>query len=438
MLLPDLSLVCSQLQRRELHGSYQCAIAACRVVGKYVEGLATAAQNSILRSGPSTSLGTSMHSNSNTGLGLSHGAHIQSFGNTGKGKDGCVGSGMHSVAGGNDVVSSVSSVNNGINYVSSASAGGGTISNAGGNLSGGVNSSTISLVSMGGGSNNSLAGMVSNEPVLAGVLIEQLHEIGRQLIAARPTEMVMGNIVRRVVHKLRREIGALLPVMQSRENDKLENVGYSLYKILDKNESELNSKSLDTLIVPKKVLDSLEEEVQDLLEEIQSLNLELSEHSVEHIHAKYVVDHFFLQTSETILTAGYSKTVLEFFMRAHELKRKFTVFVVETSPNNLGHKMALELSKLKIDVIMITDSAVFAMMPKVNKVIVGTHAVLANGGVISYTGSLNIAIAAREHRIPFVVLTGLYKLCPLFAFDQDTFNDSGAPSDVVQFEDASM
>ena len=52
------------------------------------------------------------------------------------------------------------------------------------------------------------------------------------------------------------------------------------------------------------------------------------------------------------------------------------------------------------------------------QVIVGTHILMANGGTIAHTGALNIALAARAHQVPYVVVTELYKLCPLYAFDQ--------------------
>ena len=59
---------------------------------------------------------------------------------------------------------------------------------------------------------------------------------------------------------------------------------------------------------------------------------------------------------------------------------------------------------------MISDSAVFALMPSINKVIVGTHGVMANGGLIAHSGANNIARAAKHHSVPFVVVTALHKL----------------------------
>ena len=49
----------------------------------------------------------------------------------------------------------------------------------------------------------------------------------------------------------------------------------------------------------------------------------------------------------------------------------------------------------------------------------GAHAVLANGGVIAPVGTHMVALAAKKHSIPFVVLVGLHKLSPLFPHDPD-------------------
>lgn len=64
---------------------------------------------------------------------------------------------------------------------------------------------------------------------------------------------------------------------------------------------------------------------------------------------------------------------------------------------------------------------------KREQVLVGAHAVLANGGVISPSGGHLVALAARRHSVPLVVLVGLHKLSPLFPHDPDvTFNGARA------------
>lgn len=60
---------------------------------------------------------------------------------------------------------------------------------------------------------------------------------------------------------------------------------------------------------------------------------------------------------------------------------------------------------------------------------------MANGGLIAKSGTHMIALAAKHHSVPFVVCTGLYKLCPLYPYDQDTFNDITSPSAILKFEE---
>lgn len=87
---------------------------------------------------------------------------------------------------------------------------------------------------------------------------------------------------------------------------------------------------------------------------------------------------------------------------------------------------------------MINDSAIYAVMSRVNKVILGTHTVLANGGLVAISGSHMIAAAANFHHIPVVVLTGLYKLCPMQPYDFDMFNLCVRPDPIIKFEEGSF
>lgn len=45
-----------------------------------------------------------------------------------------------------------------------------------------------------------------------------------------------------------------------------------------------------------------------------------------------------------------------------------------------GQALAMSLARANIETTVINDSAVFAIMSRVNKVIIGTHTVMANGG----------------------------------------------------------
>ena len=66
------------------------------------------------------------------------------------------------------------------------------------------------------------------------------------------------------------------------------------------------------------------------------------------------------------------------------------------------------------------------MRPSCPQVLVGAHAVLANGGIIAPCGIHMVALAAKKHAIPFVVLVGLHKLSPHFPHDAETMYNGEA------------
>ena len=112
------------------------------------------------------------------------------------------------------------------------------------------------------------------------------------------------------------------------------------------------------------------------------------------------------------------------------------VIVCESAPLFLGHATAAALSDSGIMVTVISDAAVFAMMARVDKVLIGCHAVVANGGLITQSGAHAVAIAAKHHKVPVVCVTGMYKLCPLYPHDQDSINELLSPTMVLKFEEA--
>lgn len=95
--------------------------------------------------------------------------------------------------------------------------------------------------------------------------------------------------------------------------------------------------------------------------------------------------------------------------------------------------MAASLAKSKIETTLISDAAIFAMMSRVNKVIIGTHSVLANGGLRAACGALTVALAAKHYSVPVIVLCPMYKLSPvhLCSYEQDAFNLVGCTEAII-------
>lgn len=65
-----------------------------------------------------------------------------------------------------------------------------------------------------------------------------------------------------------------------------------------------------------------------------------------------------------------------------------------------GHELAVSLAKSKIQTTLIPDSAIFGIMSRVNKVIIGTHTVMANGGLRAICGAHTLALAAKHYSVP--------------------------------------
>uniref|UniRef100_A0A7N0ZSE1 Translation initiation factor eIF2B subunit beta n=1 Tax=Kalanchoe fedtschenkoi TaxID=63787 RepID=A0A7N0ZSE1_KALFE len=298
----------------------------------------------------------------------------------------------------------------------------------------------------------------------AAALIDAVKAVGEKLIAANPVELAVGNIVRRVLHIIREEDLSLttaaiggLNVAGTSDDDVDDDTDDhpvlsaaavaaasrstlrppSLQTLLEDipvttsvpppsssgGESEGKSKSADKSVRSRKLKHDVIEAVNELIQDIATCHEQIAEQAVEHIHH-----------NEVILTLGSSKTVLKFLCAAKEKKRSFRVFVAEGAPRYRGHTLAKELVARGLQTTVITDSAVFALISRVNMVIVGAHAVMANGGIIAPIGLNMVALAAQRHAVPFVVLAGSHKLCPLYPHNPEILlNELRSPSELLDF-----
>jgi translation initiation factor 2B subunit (eIF-2B alpha/beta/delta family) len=103
-----------------------------------------------------------------------------------------------------------------------------------------------------------------------------------------------------------------------------------------------------------------------------------------------------------ILTISSSSLVKEIFYSAYQLKRKFTVYCLESRPNNEGHALASELSKKGIPCVLTTDAMMGQILPEVNMVISGADRIYESG-FVNKSGSLPLAITSKVFQVPFYV-----------------------------------
>eukprot|EP01041_Mallomonas_annulata_P008457 gene8456-17434_t len=242
-------------------------------------------------------------------------------------------------------------------------------------------------------------------------MMRVVRAVGRELTNANVVELTIGNIVRRVLYMIREEYSNKLRAMDTDNNTtggKVRSDSDIEKKIKRKTSTQVSvTTSTSTNTVLERVVLGLGGDdkrdsrpdytapvtdmrqvimaaISELNDELDNINQPICEVAQEYIHA-----------DECILTYGYSLTV-ELFLKTAAKKRKFQVIVAESGPSLEGHKLAHALSKnTNITIALIPDSAVYALMSRVNKVIFSPSAIMADGGAICTSGHLMVAVAAK-------------------------------------------
>ncbi|KAH3685639.1 hypothetical protein WICPIJ_003386 [Wickerhamomyces pijperi] len=264
-------------------------------------------------------------------------------------------------------------------------------------------------------------------------LIVQIRLLGKRLESAQPREFSCGNVIRRVLALIRDEAHEdNNNNNQQTQNTTDSNNGpmissmFSLLSITaEKSEQEPQSKAryhdLKSAII---------QGIKDLIDEISSIDEGIESMAIDLIH-----------DNEILLTpTPDSQTVLKFLLKAAKQKRKFTVLVTENYPNGTekAHSFVKELTKAKIDTVLIPDSHVFAVMSRVGKVIVGARSVFANGGTVSTAGVAAVCECAKEYKTPVFTVAGLYKLSPTYPFDVENLIEIGNSGKVIKFSESEL
>ena len=244
-----------------------------------------------------------------------------------------------------------------------------------------------------------------------------LLKTSARLRKSAPHDVIINNCCIRVLDSLNEEMNKTITTFQPNDSRRVPHShSVSLLELFTQPIAPIRSSSFDE---DPSFKQSLIRIIQDYIEEIPSFFTAI---------AKIAPD--FIHNGDVILTIGKSQSTYAFFKRAKEKRRKFSVMIPEHAPLNDGIEMAESLRKLGIEVILIPDSAVYAIMPRVSTFLAPCKGVLADGNLICTSYVLPIAMAAKEHSVPFVVLYWKWKLTERFLKPGDSFAQLTSPSDV--------
>jgi translation initiation factor eIF-2B subunit delta len=104
----------------------------------------------------------------------------------------------------------------------------------------------------------------------------------------------------------------------------------------------------------------------------------------------------------TILTYSSSGAVFFILKRARKKGKKFNVVVSEARPMFEGRKLAEDLGKLGISVILVTDSALGLYLKGADLILVGADSV-SEKTFTNKVGTYGLSLLARKSKVPFYV-----------------------------------
>lgn len=170
-----------------------------------------------------------------------------------------------------------------------------------------------------------------------------------------------------------------------------------------------------------KIYELLEQEAINIHKEDIEINKRLASYGQELLPREAaVITHC---NAGAIATAGYG-TALGVFRAARERGKNVKIYADETRPRLQGGLLtAFELLADGFDVTVICDSMAAFLMSreKIDAVIVGADRIAMNGDTANKIGTYSLAIAAREHGVPF------YIAAPLATIDTNCPNGKSIP-----------
>ncbi|XP_034121471.1 translation initiation factor eIF-2B subunit delta isoform X1 [Drosophila guanche] len=135
---------------------------------------------------------------------------------------------------------------------------------------------------------------------------------------------------------------------------------------------------------------------------------------------------------DVLLTFGCSSLIQFICEEAKRRQVAFRVIVVDSRPTCEGQEMLRRLHAHGIPCTYVLINAVGYVMAEATKVLLGAHALLANGYVMARTGTAQVALVANTHNVPVLVCCETHKFSERFQTDAIVYNELSDPNELVR------
>uniref|UniRef100_A0A8C9NGJ9 Translation initiation factor eIF2B subunit delta n=1 Tax=Serinus canaria TaxID=9135 RepID=A0A8C9NGJ9_SERCA len=172
--------------------------------------------------------------------------------------------------------------------------------------------------------------------------------------------------------------------------------------------------------------DEAKEKLQDVIDKYLREKIVLAAEAISRSAFEKINDH------DVILVYGCSSLVNRTLCDAHAKQgRAFRVIVVDSRPRLEGRQTLRRLVRRGIHCTYVMINAISYVLPEVSKVLLGAHALLANGSVMSRVGTSQIALVSKAHNVPVLVCCETYKFCERVQTDSFVSNELDDPDDLI-------
>lgn len=120
-----------------------------------------------------------------------------------------------------------------------------------------------------------------------------------------------------------------------------------------------------------------------------------------------------------------SSLIKKILLDAHTNGKKFHVIVVDSRPIYEGQGMLTKLINAGITCSYVLINGINFIMSSVTKILLGAHALLSNGYVMSRIGTAQVALLAQEYNKPVLVCCETYKFSERVQTDSYVYNEIG-------------
>ena len=120
----------------------------------------------------------------------------------------------------------------------------------------------------------------------------------------------------------------------------------------------------------------------------------------------------------SVVTISNSKTIFEILKLIKKHNSKIKVYVCESRPKLEGRILSQNLSKININVELITEAGVTSIIKSIDAAIIGADIILKNGNVVNKIGSNPLAVMCKYYSVPFYVIADKNKISDGIKFNQ--------------------